>query len=114
MKIQIARNPSKLQRALNHAQRRIAKAIHNAIAQRTVIGANPQRPTARFTFLHERRELFLDAREFRRVLFVRVFADDKFFGVSVVARINPNHLAPLHRLQRGVRLEMNIGNHWHI
>ena len=62
---------------------------------------------------HERRELFLDALQLRGVLLVGVFLDREFLGVGVVAGIDADHLDPLRRFHRGVRLEMNVGDDRH-
>ena len=104
----------KLKRALHHAQRRVAVAVHDAVAERAVVGADTQCAVARFAFLDERRELGLDASQLVGVLLVGVFADIEFFGVGVVAGVDAHHLAPFHRFKSGVRLEVNVGDHRHI
>ena len=114
MEATIASDAGKFQRALDHAQRRVAVAIHDAVAERTVVGADTQCAVARFAFLDERRKLRLDTRQLIGVLLVGVFADVEFFGVGIVAGIDAHHLAPLDRLHRGVRLEVNVRHHRHI
>ena len=104
----------KLKRTLHHAQWRVAVAVHDAVAERAVVGADTQCSVARFALLDKRPKFLFDAVKFRGILVVRVFADVEFFGVSVVAGVDSNHLAPLHRLECGIRLEMNVGDHRHI
>ena len=67
-----------------------------------------------FCFQHERREFFLDALQFRRVLFVVVFLDGEFFGVGIVAGIHADDLDPFHRFHRGFGLEMDVGDNRHV
>ena len=114
MEVAIARDAGELQSALHHAQRRVAVAVHYAVAERTVVGADTQCSVARFALLDERRELGLDASQLVGVLLVGVFADIEFFGVGVVAGVDAHHLAPFHRLECGVRFEVNVGDHRHI
>ena len=104
----------KLKRTLHHPQWRVAVAVHDAVAERTVVGADTQCSVARFALLDERHELGLDASQLVGVLLVGVFADVEFFGVGVVAGIHANHLAPFHRFKSGVRLEVNVSDHRHI
>ena len=104
----------KLKRTLHHPQWRVAVAVHDAVAERAVVGADTQCAVACFRLLDERRKFLFDAVEFRGIFVVGVFADVEFFGVGVVAGIHANHLAPFHRFKSGVRLEVNVGDHRHI
>ena len=79
-----------------------------------MIGTDAKSASAHFAFLHQRGKLLFNALKLGGVLFVRVFANDKFLGVSVIAGIHTHHLTPFHSLHRGIRLEMNIRHHRHI
>ena len=114
MEVAIARDAGELQSALHHAQRRVAVAVHDAVAERAVVGADTQRAVARFALVDEWRELGLNTLQLACVLFVGVFADVEFFGVGIVAGVDAHHLAPLHRLECGVRLKMNVGHDRHV
>ena len=103
-----ARDAGELERALDHAERRITVTVHDPIAQRTMIGADAHRAIEFLAKLDQRREAFLDAREFRRVLVVRVLFDEEFLGIGVVARIHADLLNPLGRFYRGFGFEMNV------
>ena len=114
VEVAIARDAGELQSALHHAQRRVAVAVHDAVAERAVVGADTQRAIARFALVDEWRELGLNTLQLACVLFVGVFADVEFFGVGIVAGVDAHHLAPLHRLECGVRLKMNVGHDRHV
>ena len=114
MEVAVARDAGKLQRALHHAQRRVAVAVHDAVAQRAVIGADAQGAVARFALIDQWRELLLDPGQLGGILLVGVFADIELFRVGIVAGIDTHHLAPLHSLHRGVRLEVDVRHHWHV
>jgi hypothetical protein len=44
-------------RTFHHAQRRVAKPVHNPVAQRTVVDADTHRPAQLFAPLHQRDKL---------------------------------------------------------
>ena len=99
-----------LQRAFHHAQRRIAVAVHDAVAEGTVVGPDTHGTAEAFAFEDERGEALLDARQFGGVGLVGVFLDGELLRVGVVAGIDADLLDPLHRFHRGVRLEMDVGD----
>ena len=94
-------------------QRRVAVAIHDAVAQRAVVGADAQAAFQADAFQHERREFFLNALQLGGVLLVRVFLGRKFFRVGVVAGIDAHDFNPLHRFHRGFGLEMDVRHNRH-
>ena len=114
MIIEVARDPRELERALHHAERRVAVAIHDAVRKRPVICANAHGDSARLAQLDKRRKPLADPIQLRRVLFVGVFADLEFFRVGVVARIDAHFLHPFCRFHRCVGLEMDVGDDRHI
>ena len=59
--IKLARDPRELERALHHAERAVAVAIHDAIGKGTVIGADSHSDSALFAKLDERRETVANA-----------------------------------------------------
>jgi hypothetical protein len=103
-----------LERAFDHAERRVAEAVHDAVAQAAVVRADPHRDAAILAERHQRGEALADARNFSGVFGVRVFTDIEFFRVGEVAGIDANLVHPLGGLEGGVWLEMNIGNQRHI
>ena len=113
MKVVFAADVGELQRALNHAQRGIAEAVHDAVGERAVIRADADGALEPLAFQHERRELFLDTLQFLGVLRVGVFLDGKFLGVGIVAGIDTNDFHPFHRFHRGFGLEMDVGDNRH-
>ena len=102
--------PGKLQRTFHHAERRVAVAVHDPVAQRTVIRADAHGDAARPAQLDQGREFFPDTPDLGRILFVAVFAHRKFFRVRIVARVDPHLVHPLGRLERRVGLKMNVGH----
>ena len=114
MKTPIPGDPRELQCALNHPQRRIAVSIHDPITKRPVIGADPHRPFKTFALVYQWTKRFLNPSQFLSVLGIGVFVRGEFLRVSIIPRIDPNHLDPFHSLHCRSGLEMNIRNHWHI
>ncbi len=113
MKLIGARDAGEFQRAFHHPHRRVAKAVHDAVAERTVVCADPQGAAQFLAEFDQRREFFLDALQLRAVLLVRVFLDRELLGIRIVARIDAHHLHPLGRFQGRVRLEMDVGHDRH-
>ena len=113
MEVVLAADAGELQRALDHAQRGVAVAVHDAVGERAVVGADAQGALQLLQLQHERGELLLDAAQFGGVGVVGVFLDGKLLGVGVVAGIDAHHLDPVRGFHRGVRLEVNVGHDGH-
>ena len=113
MEVVLSGDMGELQRALNHAERRVAESVHDAVGKRTVVRADADGALEALAFEHERREFFLDALQLFHVLRVGVFLDGKFFGVGVVAGVHADDFHPLHSFHRGFRLEMDVGHDGH-
>ena len=99
-----------LEGALDHAERRVAVAVHDAIAERAVIGADAHRAAELFAADHERGKRIVEAGEFGVVVGVGVFADGEFFLVGVVAGIDADFFDVLDGFHRGAREEMDVGD----
>ena len=104
----LAGDPGELERALDHAARRVAVAVHDPVAQRAVIRPDAQRAAELLAEQHERCELLVDPRQLLGILVVRVFLDLKFLLVRVIAGVDPDLLDPLGRFHRRVRLEVDV------
>ena len=79
MVVEFACYACELQRAFDHAERCVAEAVHDAVAQAAVVRADPHRDATILAECHQWGEALADARDFRRVFDVRVFADMEFF-----------------------------------
>ena len=109
----LAADAGEFQRALDHAERRVAVAIHDAVGKRAVVRADAQAAVQPFGFKHERREFLFDPLQFSGVLLIGVFLGGKFLGIGVIARIHPHDLDPFHRFHRRFGLEMDVGDNRH-
>ena len=114
MEIVLAGDAGELQRALDHAERRVAVAVHDAVAQRAVVRADAQGAAEALGLQHERGELLLDALQLLGVRVVGVFLDGELLGVGVVAGVHADLLDPLHGLHRGLGLEVDVGHDRHL
>ena len=72
-------NAGKFESAFNHAERSIAKAVHDPIAQGTVVCPNAHRAPKLLAQSDERCESFFDPLELGRVLLIGVLLDRKLF-----------------------------------
>ena len=106
--IVLASYAGKFKGTLDHAQRRVTVTIHDAIAERAVVGPDAHGAAKVLAQYHQRREAFLDAREFRGILLVSVFLDDEFLGIGVVPRIDTHFLDPLGSFHRRFGFEMDV------
>ncbi len=113
VKLQAARDAGKLQRALDHAERRVAVAVHDAIAERAVVRADAHGDAARLAQLDQRGEALPDSLELRQILLVAVFTHRELFRVGVVAGIDAHFFHPPSRLHRRVGLEVNVRDERH-
>ena len=105
---EIAGDPGKLEGAFHHPEGRVAVAIHDAIAQASVVRADSHRDPMFLAELDERGKFFPNAGEFRVVLRVRVFAHSELLLVRVVAWIDAHLFHPLCRFHGRFRLEMDV------
>ena len=112
VKVEVACDPCKFQGALNHPEGGVPEAVHDPVAERSVIGSNAQCHTTLFAELHKRGETLPDALKLRLILGIAVVADIEFFRVGEIPGIDPYFLHPLRRLHRRLRLEMNVGCQW--
>jgi hypothetical protein len=99
-----------LEGALDHTERRVAVAVHDAVAQRAVIGADAEGAAEGFGAEDERSERVVEALEFDVVVGIRVLADGEFLFVGVVARIDADFFHVLDGLHRGGGEEMDVGD----
>ena len=113
MVIVITRDARELQRTFHHAERRVAIAVHDAIRERSVVGADAHHPTAILAKLHQRRKFRTNAFELLLILSVGVLADFELLLIGVIPRVHADFLHPLGGFERGIRLEMNIGHQRH-
>ena len=113
MVIVITRDAGELQRAFHHAERCVAVAVHDAIRERPVVGADAHHPTTILAKLHQRRKFLANAFEFLLILSIGVLADFELLLVGVVSRVHADFLDPLGGFERGIRLEVNVGHQRH-
>ena len=113
MEIVLAADAGEFEGAFHHAQRRVAVAVHDAVAEGAVVGADAQAALEPDGFEHEGREFFLDAPQFGGVLVVVVFLDGEFFGIGVIAGVHAHHFHPFDGFHGGFGLEMDVGHDGH-
>ena len=106
----LARDAGELDGALDHAGGRVAEAVHDAVGERAVVGADAHGDAARLAEIDERLEGLVDAGEFLLVLVVGVLADGEFLFVGEVAGIDADFLDPLRGFHGGVGLEVDVGD----
>ena len=75
-----------------------------------MVGADAQGPAQLLAQLDQRREFLLEARQLGGILLGGVLLDGEFLGIGVVARIDPHHLDPFGGLERGLGLEVDVGD----
>ena len=105
-----AGDAGELEGALDHAERRVAMAVHDAVAQGAVIGADAHGAAQADAVLHQRNELLLHVGHFSGVLIIGVFFDGEFLFVGIVAGVHADFFDPLHGFHGGVRLEVDVGD----
>ena len=98
------------QRALDHAQRRVAVAVHQAVGERAVVGADAQRAAQFLRALDQRGKRVVQALQLGFVFVVRVFLDGEFFLVGVIARVDAHLLDVLDGLHRGGGQKVDVGD----
>ena len=114
MKSVVAGDAGELQGALDHAERRVAVAVHDAVAERAVVGADADRDATFFTEEDQRREGFADALQLGGVLLVGVLLDGELLGVREVARIDADFFHPARGFHGGVGFEVDVGHEGHV
>ena len=110
----LAGDAGELERALDHAERGVAVAVHDPVRERTVVGADAHGAAAVLAEADERDELVADAFELRRVLAVRIFADLEFFLIDEIARVDADFFHPFGGFESGVRFEMDVCDERHV
>ena len=95
MAVEFARDAGELQRALDHAEGRVAVAVHDAVAERAVVGADAQDAAEFETEFDQRREPLFDPFEFGLVLEVAIFLDGELLRVGVIPGIDANRLSTI-------------------
>ena len=106
-------NVEELERALDHAERGVAEAVHDAVGERAVVGADAQRAAELLAAPHQRPEARGGVLHLFAPIGVAVFADGKLLLVGEVARIDAHLLDVLGGDQRGVGREMDVGDERH-
>src|SRR5262249_8000510 len=76
-----------LERALDHAERRVTEAVQDAVGERAVVGADAERAAELPQALHQRTEALLHAFDLGGVLGVAVLPLLEALLVGVVARV---------------------------
>ncbi len=110
----LARDAGELDGALDHAGGRVAEAVHDAVAERAVVGADAHGDAARLAEVDERLEGLVDAGEFLLVLVVGVLAHGELLFVGEVAGVDTDFLDPLRGFHGGVGLEVDVGDDGHV
>ena len=77
----------KFHRTFYHADRRVAIAAHDAVAQRAVVGANAHGCAILFTNLYKRRKALANAVYFGSIFAVGIFYEVKLLFVDIVTRV---------------------------
>ena len=106
----IAADAQKLECALHHAQRGVAVAVEDAVAEAAVVGAYAHGRAMVLADSHQRAETLVDALQLGPVLVVGVLAHVEFLLVGVVPGV---HAYLLHNARGdlgGVRREVDVGH----
>ena len=106
----LAGDAGELDGAFDHAGGRVAEAVHDAVGERAVVGADAHGDAARLAEVDEGLEGLVDAGEFLVVLVVGVLADGEFLFVGEVAGVDADFLDPLRGFHGGVGLEVDVGD----
>ena len=106
----LAGDAGELDGAFDHAGGGVAEAVHDAVGEGAVVGADAHGDLASLADFDEGLEGFVDTGEFLVVLVVSVFADGEFLFIGEVAGIDADFLDPLGGLDGGVGLEVDVGD----
>ena len=96
--------------AFHHAERGVAVAVHDAVRQRAMVGADPHGAAEILAQQDQRGELLADALEFLVVLGIAVFADGELFLIGVIAGVDADFFDPFGGFEGGVGFEMDVGD----
>src|SRR5262249_4675840 len=96
------------ERALDHAARGVAVAVHDAVGERTVVGADAQRAAELLAAAHERAEALGNALDLRGPLRVAVLAHGELLLVGEVPGVDPHLLDVLGGEQRRLGREVDV------
>ncbi len=109
----VASDASELEGAFDHTFWGIAVAVHDAIGEGAVVGADAEGDAAFFALADEGDESFADAVEFECVFGVGVFADVELFLIGVVTGVDADFFDPFCGFCGGFGLEVDIGDEGH-
>ena len=99
--------------AFHHAFHRVAVAVNHAGGERTVVHADADGASQALGLLDERREGLCDLLPALVERLVRLLVKRQNARIHEVARIDADLLDPLERLERGLRLEVDVGGNRH-
>ncbi len=108
--IHLAGDAGELEGALDHAERRVAVTVHDAVGEGAVVGADAHGDAALLAKGDQRGKPLADAGKLGEVLLVGILDDLEFFRVGVVAGIDADFLDPARGFQGGLGLEMDVGD----
>jgi hypothetical protein len=110
VEVVFAGDAGKFEGALDHAQGGVAVAVHDAVGEGAVVGADAHGAAQLFAQEHQGGEGFFNAVKLGLVFGVGVFADGEFFFVGIVAGVDADGFDPLGGFQGGVGFEMDVGH----
>ena len=99
--------------AFHHAFHRVAVAVNHAGRERTVVYADADGASQALCLLHERRKGFCHLFLAFVKRFVRLLVERQNACIDKVTRIDADFLHPLERLERGLRLEVDVCRNRH-
>ena len=99
--------------AFHHALDRVAIAVDHAGRERAVVHADADGASQALGLLHERRKGFGNLLLALVERLVRLVLEREDARVHKVTRIDADLLDPLERLERGLRLEVDVGGYRH-
>jgi len=109
--ITVPGDPGELEGALDHAERRVAVAVHDPVAEGAVVCSDAHRDAELFAQMSRAARTPSRIRSSSSAYCgVGVFADGELLFVSVVAGIDADFFDPLRGFERGVGFEMNVSD----
>ncbi|MFM1944158.1 MAG: hypothetical protein RI897_3140 [Verrucomicrobiota bacterium] len=103
-------DPGEFEGTFDHAFGGIPVAVHDPVAERTVVGADAHGTAQIFTQYDEGGKFLVDAFEFSVVLVVGVFAYGELLFVGIVAGVDADFLDPFGGFEGGFGFEVDIGD----